>query len=43
MSAFLILKMNFNFNIKDSPAPRGPSIRYLTTAHDSDHTVGMTP
>jgi len=43
MSALLILKMNFNFNIKDSPAPQHPSIRHLTTAYDSDHTVGMTP
>jgi hypothetical protein len=33
----MILKMNFNFNFKDSPAPPDQSIRNLTTACDWDH------
>jgi len=36
-----ILKMNFNFNFKDSlPAP-GQSICHLTIPCDWDHTVGI--
>jgi hypothetical protein len=31
-SVFMILKMNFNFNFKDIPAPPNASIRRLTTA-----------
>jgi hypothetical protein len=30
----MILKMNFNFNFKDIPAPLEQSIRHLTTACD---------
>jgi hypothetical protein len=41
--AFAILKMNFNFNFKDSPAPRGQSIRRITIACDRDHTVHFRP
>jgi hypothetical protein len=37
----MILKMNFNFNIKDIlPAPK-TSIRGLTTACDGDHMAEM--
>jgi hypothetical protein len=37
----MMLKMNFNFKIKDSlPAP-SQSIRRLTIARDWDHTVEM--
>jgi hypothetical protein len=39
----LILKMNFNFNLKDMPGALGPSIRRRTTARDQDHTVGIRP
>jgi hypothetical protein len=35
----MILKMNFNFNIKDIPLVPGPSIGRITTAYDQDHMV----
>jgi hypothetical protein len=38
-----IMKMNFNFIIKNSPAPAGQSIRDLTTACDQDHTAEIRP
>jgi hypothetical protein len=34
-----ILKMNFNFNLKDIPFATGQSIRYVTNACDSHHTA----
>jgi hypothetical protein len=37
----LILKMIFNFNLKDMPGAVGPSIRRRTTACDQDYTVGI--
>jgi len=39
----MILKMNFNFNIKDMPPPPHPSIRRRTTACDLHHTVDSLP
>jgi len=33
----MILKMNFNFNFKDSPRAVGQSIRNRTTVCDWDH------
>jgi hypothetical protein len=38
-SQALILKMNFNFNFKDSLPQRHPSIRRLTTGCDLNHSV----
>jgi len=37
----LILKMNFNFNFKDSLPPRYQSIRGLTTGCDLNHSVSF--
>ena len=33
----MILKMNFNFNIKDMPEAAGPSIRCVTNVRDRHH------
>jgi hypothetical protein len=33
----MILKMNFNFNIKDMPEAAGPSIRCVTNVRDRQH------
>jgi hypothetical protein len=38
----MMLKMNFNFKIKDSPLAPRQSIHRLTTACDQDHMVEMT-
>ncbi len=37
----MIMKMNFNFKIKDSLGAPSQSIRRLTIACDWDHTVKM--
>jgi hypothetical protein len=37
----MILKMNFNFNFKDSLSVPDQSIRGLTTACDFNHTARM--
>jgi hypothetical protein len=34
----MILKMNFNFNIKDMPEAAGSSIRCVTNVRDRHHT-----
>jgi hypothetical protein len=34
----MILKMNFNFNIKDMPGVADPSIRGVTNVRDPHHT-----
>jgi len=39
----LILKMNFNFNFKDSPPLPDQSIRNRTTACDWDHKGNFLP
>jgi len=37
----MILKMNFNFNFKDSLLPPDPSIRRLTTGCDFNHNANL--
>jgi len=36
-----MLKMNFNFNIKDMPGAPGASIRKVTNACDLHHMAGI--
>jgi hypothetical protein len=36
-----ILKMNFNFNIKDMPGAQGASIRWVTSVRDLHHMAGF--
>jgi hypothetical protein len=38
----LILKMNFNFNFKDSLAAADPSMRNRTSGRDQNHTEKLS-